>query len=280
VFGAPLDQPDHRDRAIAAARDMLARLDAFNARSPDRAFAMGIGINTGYAMCGNVGSQRRLEYAAIGDTTNTASRLQGMTKGSGYAVFVSDATRSALQTPAADLELVGERAVRGRSGGVLVWGMRVPARTLRVNSVPVTVTQAIPGRGDEMYQDRLKDVPFFAALSKKDLEVVSQQADELDVPEGKVLIRQGELGQEFFVVESGKASITIDGAHVRDAGPGDFFGEMALLDEERRTATVTATSPMTVIVMTRASFRALDQTVPSVHAAVRDAIAQRRLTTP
>jgi CRP-like cAMP-binding protein len=130
-----------------------------------------------------------------------------------------------------------------------------------------------------MYQDRLKDVPFFANLAKKDLEIVSRQAEELDVPEGKVLVRQGELGHEFFVVQSGTAAITIDGTHVRDVGPGDFFGEMALLDEERRTATVTATSPMTLIVMSRASFRALDRTVPSVHATIRDAIAQRRVTT-
>jgi CRP-like cAMP-binding protein len=130
-----------------------------------------------------------------------------------------------------------------------------------------------------MFQERLKSVPFFSGLSKKDLEVVSQQAEELDVPEGKVLVRQGELGHEFFVVESGTAEISIDGQHIRDAGPGDFFGEMALLDEERRTATITAKTPMTVIVMTRASFRALDQTVPSVHETVREAIAQRRVTT-
>lgn len=130
-----------------------------------------------------------------------------------------------------------------------------------------------------MYQDRLKDVPFFGMLDKKELEVVAQQTDEIDVPAGKVLIREGDLGQEFFVVESGTAEITFDGQHVRDAGPGDFFGEMALLDEERRTATVTATTPMTLVVMTRASFRAIDQTMPRVHSVVREAITQRRMTT-
>jgi CRP-like cAMP-binding protein len=129
-----------------------------------------------------------------------------------------------------------------------------------------------------MIKDRLKDVPFFGMLSKKDLELVSQQAEELDVPEGKVLIRQGEIGHEFFVVESGTAEVTIDGQHVRDTEPGDFFGEMALLDEERRTATVTAKTPMTLIVMTRSSFRAMDQTMPSVHKTVHDAIAARRVT--
>ena len=127
-----------------------------------------------------------------------------------------------------------------------------------------------------MYEARLKDVPFFGTLDKKELEIVARQTDEVDVREGKVLIRQGDLGQEFFVVDKGTAAVTIDGRHVKDFGPGDFFGEMALLDEERRTATVTATSPMTVIVMTRANFRALNSTVPEVHKVVRDAIAERR----
>jgi CRP/FNR family transcriptional regulator, cyclic AMP receptor protein len=128
-----------------------------------------------------------------------------------------------------------------------------------------------------MYQDRLKEVPFFAMLSKKELEFVAQQTDEIDVPAGKELVRQGDLGHEFFVVADGTAEITIDGQHVRDAGPGDFFGEMALLDEERRTATVTASTPMTLIVMSRASFRAIDQTMPRVHEVIREAIAQRRV---
>ena len=129
-----------------------------------------------------------------------------------------------------------------------------------------------------MYEGRLKDVPFFSILSKKDLDAVARQTDEVDIREGKVLISQGEFGQEFFVVEEGTAEVTIDGKHIRDFGPGDFFGEMALLDEERRTATVTAKSPMKVIVMTRSSFRALDKSVPKVHKAVHDAIVERRAT--
>jgi CRP/FNR family transcriptional regulator, cyclic AMP receptor protein len=129
-----------------------------------------------------------------------------------------------------------------------------------------------------MFRDRLKDVPFFGMLSNKELEVVSRQTDELDVADGKVLVREGELGHEFFVVESGTAEVTLDGRKIRDIGPGEFFGEMALLDEERRTATVTATSPMTLIVMSRASFRAIDETMPRVHEVVHNAIAERRVT--
>jgi CRP-like cAMP-binding protein len=129
-----------------------------------------------------------------------------------------------------------------------------------------------------MYEARLKEVPFFSSLDRKQLDIVAQQTDEVDVKDGEVLVRQGELGQEFFIVESGTAEATIDGQHIRQFGPGDFFGEIALLEEERRTATVTATSPMIVIVMTRASFRALDQTVPEIHRTVHEAIAERRAT--
>jgi CRP/FNR family transcriptional regulator, cyclic AMP receptor protein len=128
-----------------------------------------------------------------------------------------------------------------------------------------------------MNQARLKDVPFFSTLKKKELEVVATQADELDVPAGKVLAKQGDLGHEFFVIEEGTADVSRDGEHINELGPGDFFGEMALLEEERRNATVTATTPMTLIVMTRSSFRSLDSAMPHVHKVIQEAIEQRRV---
>jgi adenylate cyclase len=126
VFGAPLEQPDHADRALAAAREMLAtRLPRFNAWMEGagfgRGFAMGIGLNSGTVMSGQVGSERRIEYTAIGDTTNTAARLEGMTKGSGHHLFIADSTRRALVVDPGDLELVGEREVRGRTHLITVW---------------------------------------------------------------------------------------------------------------------------------------------------------------
>ena len=127
-----------------------------------------------------------------------------------------------------------------------------------------------------MLQARLKEVPFFSSMSKKELKAVAQQTDEIDVPAGKVLAREGDIGQEFFVINAGTADVTRAGDHIGELGPGDFFGEMALLEDERRTATVTATSPMSVLVMTRSSFRALDRTMPAVHATVAQAIADRR----
>jgi class 3 adenylate cyclase len=94
-------------------------------------FDMGIGINTGDVMSGNVGSQRRLEFTAIGDTTNTAARLETMTKGTPHQVFLSDSTRSALAAVPDDLASVGELEVRGRSGRLEVWtlaGVDKPVR--------------------------------------------------------------------------------------------------------------------------------------------------------
>jgi CRP-like cAMP-binding protein len=129
-----------------------------------------------------------------------------------------------------------------------------------------------------MDKARLKSVPFFSNMSKRELAAMAQQTDDLDVPTGKVLAQEGEIGHEFFVIDQGTAEVTRGGEHVADLGPGDFFGEMALLEEDRRTATVTASSPVRVIVMTRQSFRALDRAMPGVHAAVAEAIAGRRQT--
>jgi CRP-like cAMP-binding protein len=126
-----------------------------------------------------------------------------------------------------------------------------------------------------MIQARLKDIPFFSSISKKELGIVAQQTDEVDVPAGKVLAREGDLGDEFFVIDSGTAEVTRGGERVAELGPGEFFGEMALLDADRRNATVTATSPMSLIVMTRASFRTLNRSQPAVHETVAKAIAVR-----
>jgi CRP/FNR family transcriptional regulator, cyclic AMP receptor protein len=126
-----------------------------------------------------------------------------------------------------------------------------------------------------MEPGRLKAVPFFSGMSKSELATVAQQTDEVDVPAGKVLTREGDFGEEFFLIDAGTAQVTRGGEPIAELGPGDFFGEMALLGEDRRNATVTATTPMSLIVMTRASFRALDRADPEVHATVAKAIAER-----
>jgi CRP-like cAMP-binding protein len=121
----------------------------------------------------------------------------------------------------------------------------------------------------------LKDVPFFSAISEQDLAAVAQQTEEISVAAGTVLAREGELGDEFFVIQSGTAKVTQSSAPVAELGAGDFFGEIALIREERRTATVTATSPMVLIVMTGPSFRSLDDSKPEIRETVSKALAER-----
>jgi adenylate cyclase len=126
LFGAPLEQDDHADRAVAAAREMIGpRLEQFNRWLAEEgfghSFAMGVGLNSGPVMAGNVGSEQRVEYTAIGDTTNTASRLEGMTKGSGHMLFIAESTRTRLRRPPPGLMQVGEFEVRGRAAKLMVW---------------------------------------------------------------------------------------------------------------------------------------------------------------
>jgi CRP-like cAMP-binding protein len=127
-----------------------------------------------------------------------------------------------------------------------------------------------------MFEAQLKDVPFFSHLSKRQLAAVAQLTDEVDVEPGRVLAREGDVGQEFFVIIDGTAEVLRGDSPIAELGPGEFFGEMALIEEERRVATVRAISPMRVIVMTRQSFRSIDQTIPEVNQAVTEAIKERR----
>jgi adenylate cyclase len=126
VFGAPIPLDDHADRSLATAREMLdVRLPRFNrwlrARDLGDGFAMGIGLNSGHFMSGNVGSPRRLEYTVTGDTVNTASRLEGLTKTAQRSILVAESTRQALLRPPDDLAFVGEFDVRGRQSTIRVW---------------------------------------------------------------------------------------------------------------------------------------------------------------
>jgi len=133
VFGVPLEQDDHADRAVVAAREMIGvRLERFNAwlaeQGFDHGFEIGVGLHSGTVMAGNVGSEQRLEYTVIGDTANTASRLEGMTKGSDTMLFISDATRERMRGSSAELTPVGEVEIRGRASKLGVWTIR-PAGT-------------------------------------------------------------------------------------------------------------------------------------------------------
>jgi adenylate cyclase len=89
----------------------------------DYRFKMGVGLNSGDFMSGNVGSQQRLEYTAIGDTINTCSRIEGLTKGKPYALFIAGSTRDALLRPPDDLLYIDEMPIRGRAGKIPIWSL-------------------------------------------------------------------------------------------------------------------------------------------------------------
>jgi CRP-like cAMP-binding protein len=122
---------------------------------------------------------------------------------------------------------------------------------------------------------RLSSIPLFASLSKQELHEVSRHADEVDVEEGRHLVREGRFAWEFFAIEEGSAEVVKDGRHVADLGPGDFFGEMGAIDHSLRRASVVAKSPMTLMVMTAHEFRDMTRDLPQVASAIEQAIEER-----
>src|ERR687894_2357090 len=100
-----------------------------------------------------------------------------------------------------------------------------------------------------MDEARLREIPLFAGLGKKERREVAKQADEVDVEPGRHLVREGEFAYEFFAIEEGTAEVRRGDQLLAELGPGDFFGEMGLLEDTRRNATVVATAPLKVVVM-------------------------------
>lgn len=126
-----------------------------------------------------------------------------------------------------------------------------------------------------MDEQRVLLIPLFAGLSKKERQTIAQHADELDFGEGRHLVREGEFPYEFFILEAGSAEVTHDGEHLADLGPGDFFGEMALVDRARRNASVVATSPIKVVVMTGQAFRQMKRELPAVCERITQEVKER-----
>ena len=127
-----------------------------------------------------------------------------------------------------------------------------------------------------MDADRLRKLPLFEELSHKELERIAMWADEVDVPDGKHLTQEGQFGHEFFVIEEGTAEVTHEGVVIAELGFGDYFGELALLEHQRRQATVTATSPLRVIVMFQREFEAMEHEMPEIAARIRATVALRK----
>jgi CRP/FNR family transcriptional regulator, cyclic AMP receptor protein len=121
----------------------------------------------------------------------------------------------------------------------------------------------------------LKRTPLFAGCTKSELRELAKTADELDLREGTVLIREGRPGREFFVLIDGTAEVTKQGKKIADLGPGDWLGEIALITDSPRTATVTATSPVDVLVITDRRFRSVVETMPSIALKMLASVGER-----
>ena len=121
----------------------------------------------------------------------------------------------------------------------------------------------------------LRTVWLFERCSKRELDALQRIATPLDVPAGKVLTNEGEIGREFFVLVRGEAVATRGGVRLATVEAGSFFGEMALLDRRPRSATVTTTEPTTVLVIAAGAFNSLVGDMPSVDRKMLIVLAER-----
>jgi CRP-like cAMP-binding protein len=126
-----------------------------------------------------------------------------------------------------------------------------------------------------MDESRLRSIPLFDSLSPDAQRSIAQHADELDIPEGTQLARQGEFAYEFFVIEEGTADVLRDDERIAELAPGDFLGEMGIVGRVVRNATVVTTSPARVVVMSEQDFRSMARTNPAVAGRITAAVEQR-----
>ena len=123
--------------------------------------------------------------------------------------------------------------------------------------------------------EALKRAPLFEGLSRKQLIQLARVSEDVEAPPGKVLCKEGEVGQEFFVIVEGEVEVTKHGSRLAARGGGDFFGEIALLEQTHRMATVTALTPLRFFVLTRRDFRQVLRDNPGVERKVLHALARR-----
>jgi CRP-like cAMP-binding protein len=130
-----------------------------------------------------------------------------------------------------------------------------------------------------METSRLAAIPLFSELDEADLAVAASAATEQEVAAGDEIVTEGDFGYALYAIESGDAEVTADGARIATLGPGDIFGEMAVLVSGRRTATVTATSPMRLIALFKRDVWALERQAPETATRLRALIEERRVST-
>lgn len=128
---------------------------------------------------------------------------------------------------------------------------------------------------NERYLKHLSKVPMFEALSRKELVQLSRLAEDVEVSEGRELTKEGAVGREFFVIASGKAAVYKGKRKVATLGPGDYFGELALLDGGPRNATVKADTDMEVVLMAQREFLGLMRESPTLALKLMKGMARR-----
>jgi CRP/FNR family transcriptional regulator, cyclic AMP receptor protein len=127
-----------------------------------------------------------------------------------------------------------------------------------------------------MDTDRLRSIQLFADIPDEDLVQIAPFADEISVEEGKRLVNEGDFAHQFMAIEEGSAEVLRGGEHVADLGPGDFFGEVGLLEKDRRNASVVAKSPMRLITLTGWDLKRLEKAMPKAAEQIRKVMEERR----
>ena len=127
-----------------------------------------------------------------------------------------------------------------------------------------------------MDASRLKSISIFEDIADEDLAQIATFAQEVSVEAGRQLVREGDFSYEFMAIEEGEAEVTREGQHLADLGPGDFFGEMGLLEKTLRNATVTSKTPMLLVTLTGWDLKRMERSVPKAIERVRQTIESRR----
>ncbi|MEA2348417.1 MAG: family transcriptional regulator, cyclic receptor protein [Thermoleophilaceae bacterium] len=127
-----------------------------------------------------------------------------------------------------------------------------------------------------MDKGRLKALPLFANVSDENLASVAPFVKEVSVAEGAELVREGDYSYELIAIEEGTADVIKDGQKIASLGPGDYFGEMGVVEGQKRTATVVATSPMRLVSLTSWEIRRMQKSMPEAVESIRETIEERR----
>jgi CRP-like cAMP-binding protein len=123
---------------------------------------------------------------------------------------------------------------------------------------------------------RLKSIPLFQEVGDEELAQIAPFATEVSVEQGRELVREGDFSYEFMAIEEGQAEVTRGGEHVADLGPGDFFGEMGLIERTLRNATVTATTPVRLVTLTGWDLKRVERAAPEAMERIRSVLEERR----